>query len=125
MYTPNKMMEDFKLHYSVSDGARFTHTKIDKLPNLTYNFGIDGNWSAIDYRIRNTIDEAFRWFNTYWELQYADKKNETNQVVYERELKKEIIDAIERVNNNWMKKVHVDFENTFEDKLVKFIKNDN
>jgi|694.fasta_scaffold129108_2 hypothetical protein len=133
MHTVNSELEDFKLTYSdcvsvnSKNQKRYQHTVIDKLPTLTYKFGEENRWPATDYKISDRISEAFDWGASYWniETKYTDKgfeKKKNNQMLYEEDLKKEIVTAIIRVNNKWQERFNADFEIAFRDKLLDFIK---
>jgi hypothetical protein len=135
--TPNSDLIDFKLVYSENVGfdlqnkPKYKHTKIEALPKLTYDFAIGENWKATDYRVDNNWDNIFKWFSNYWNIknEFSEDLNQqkisrfkTNQMLYEEDLQNSILNAIESTNIKWKEKVRVDFENEFDDKLVKFIK---
>lgn len=135
--TPNSNLIDFKLVYSECVGfdlknkPKYKHTKIETLPTLTYDFAIGENWIATDYRVENNWDNIFKWFANYWNIEneYSEDFNQqkisrfkTNQMLYEEDLQSSILNAIESTNIKWKEKVEADFENEFDDKLVKFIK---
>ena len=135
-------MNMLKLKISTkSRGAdRWHHEEIDKTPALDYEFNRGTNWKASDYRLSDRTAVA-RFRNTYWEHQTIDPKQNkyhyfgpkksrrsenihrytTNLSLYEDELELEIQAAIAKVEKRWQAKYKADFENQFEDDLVKFV----
>lgn len=120
---------------------RWTHTEIVNTPYLDYKFNTGTNWKANDQRLNDRRAVAV-FQNTYWELPTIDhsqnkylyigsNKNRrienrhrqtTNLALYEEQLETEINKAVERLNKRWAVKFKTDFENHFEDDLVKFVK---
>lgn len=120
MFTRPEPLTYFKFQYSVNrNGNRFSNTVIDNLPNLGYRFTEGDNWNANDYRIKNKISEMDAWFKKYWTT--TDANRVRNDVAYEEDLEKAILNAYETVKENWNKKIEKDFEKEFAEDLVKFL----
>jgi hypothetical protein len=121
--------------------SRWTHNDIISTPYLDYEFNRGTNWKATDTRLDDRTAVA-QFKNTYWEQHTIDphqnkyhyrgpnktRRSENmgrytnNLSLYENELEMEIHKAIERLNQRWAEKYKTDFENHFEDDLVKFVK---
>ena len=135
-------MNKLKLKISTKSrhSDRWMHTEIVNTPTVRYHFKEGTNWKATDYRLSDRIAVA-RFENTYWEQQTIDphqnkyhyfgsnKRRSLNSnrftcnlSLYEDELEMEINKAVERLNKRWADKYKTDFENHFEDDLVKFVK---
>ena len=120
MFTRPEPLTYFKFQYSVNrNGNRFSNTVIDKLPHLGYRFTEGDNWNANDYRIKNKVSEMDAWFKKYWAT--TDANRVRNDVAYEEDLEKAILNAYEAVKENWNKKLEKDFEKEFAEDLVKFL----
>ena len=138
-------MNMLKLKISTKSSAyadRWTHSEVDTTPSVRYDFNEGTNWKATDPRLLNRKSEAYTFETNYWEqptidpsqnkyYYYGPNKNRrglnrgrftNNLSLYEDELEREIHKAIERLNKRWAEKFKTDFENHFEDDLVKFIK---
>ena len=57
------------------------------------------------------------WFKNYWAI--TDANRVRNDVAYEEDLEKAILNAYETVKENWNKKLEKDFEKEFAEDLVK------
>jgi hypothetical protein len=121
MHTPPRPFEYFKFQYSKNtNGSRFTHTVIDKLPQLSYRFAEGSNWKATDYRITAQKDAIYKWFEGYWD----NKSNSNfldNQTLYERDLEQAILNAYEEVNKKWTAKLEKELEENFDEKVLGFL----
>ena len=116
---------------------RWQHQEITDTPFLRYDYAEDNRWKATDSRLSDR-SAVHRFSHTYWQhttvnpsqtkYHYIGKRRvpnggriTTNLSLYEEELEREIHRAIERVNLRFQKKFCRDFENHFQDSLVKFI----
>ena len=121
MFTPNEPLWYFKFQYSInSNGSRFSHTIIDKLPNLHYRFALGSNWRATDYRVTTKAKEIEVWFKNYWETR-PSPNSVVNRGLYEKELELTIRQAYEELNEKWNKKLEAEFEQHFDDSLLSFL----
>ena len=137
-------MNKLKLKISTKSrqGDRWTHTEIVNTPTVRYDFNEGTNWKATDTRLFGRKQEAYKFETNYWELPTIDHsqnkyhyfgpnknrrmlnrgRHTTNLALYEEQLEMEINKAVERLNKRWAEKFKTDFENHFEDDLVKFVK---
>ena len=121
MFTNAEKLEEFKFQYSkISSGNKFRNTAIDKLPALSYRFGLEGNWKATDKRVASKLDKVYEWFDTYWKLN-SKETNKNNKSLYEQELEKAILSAYDSVNERWTKKLEAELEIEFAEDLHKFL----
>ena len=122
--------------------SRWTHTEIDTTPSVRYYFNQGTNWKATDIRLSGRKSEVYKFETNYWEQSTIDHsqnkyhyvgpnenrrienrhRHTTNLALYEKQLETEINKAVERLNKRWANKFKTDFENHFEDDLVKFVK---
>ena len=124
MNTQPSPLEYFKFQYSRnSNGSRFSHTIIDKLPQLSYIFSEGENWKATDYRIKDKWSEMDSWFQNYWNLRLTNNKR--NDELFEEELEQAILGAYENLKERWTKKLEKEFELEFEEAVVKFLNSKN
>ena len=124
MNTPPSPLEYFKFQYSRNtNGSRFCHTIIDKLPQLSYRFAEGENWNATDYRIKDKWSEMDSWFQNYWSLRLTN--NRRNDELFEEELEQAILGAYENLKERWTKKLEKEFEIEFEEAVVKFLNTKN
>jgi len=124
MNTQPSPLEYFKFQYSRnSNGSRFSHTIIDKLPQLSYRFAEGENWKATDYRIKDKWSEMDSWFQNYWNLRLTNNKR--NDELFEEELEQAILGAYENLKERWTKKLEKEFELEFEEAVVKFLNSKN
>ena len=134
-------MLKYKISTKSWHDSRWTHSEITSTPHLDYQFNTGTNWKATDERLNDRRAVAV-FKNTYWEqptIDYSQNKyhyfgpnknrrslntgrQTSNLSLYETELETEINKAFERVNKRWTEKYKTDFENHFEDDLVKFVK---
>ena len=120
MFTRPEPLTYFKFQYGINrNGNRFSNTVIDKLPHLGYRFAEGDNWNANDYRIKNKVSEMDAWFKKYWTI--TDANRVRNDLAYEEDLEKAILNAYESVKENWNKKLEKEFEKEFAEDLVKFL----
>ena len=142
----NKMiakMNMLKLKISTKsrNDDRWTHSEIVNTPYLEYKYNTGTNWKANDARLTDRRAVAV-FENTYWEQSTIDPsqpkynyfgpnntrrslnrgRHTTNLALYEEQLEAEIHKVVERLNKRWANKYKTDFENHFEDDLVKFVK---
>ena len=121
---------------------RWMHTEIVNTPTVRYDFNQGTNWKATDIRLSGRKQEAYKFETNYWEQRTIDRSQNkynyfgpnkkrrslntsrytSNLALYENELEAEINKAVERLNKRWAEKFKTDFENQFEDDLVKFVK---
>lgn len=121
MFTPNGLLGYFKFQYSINkNGTRFSHTCIDRLPSLHYRHGYGTNWAANDYRVTTKVNEISEWFNRYWDTR-ASSTSGSNQDLYEAELEQAILDAYNKLNEKWTKKLEHEFEQAFDNKILGFL----
>ncbi len=119
MNTPANPLEYFKFQYSRNtNGSRFSHTVVDKLPHISYRFAVGSNWNATDERIKNRWVEMDRWFQNYWNLR---KDGRRNGELFEEELEQSILNAYESLKEKWTEKLEEEFESEFEEDLTKFL----
>ena len=134
-------MLKLKISTKSRNADRWTHTEIVNTPNFRYDFNQGTNWKATDPRLSDR-KAVWNFESNYWEQKTIDpsqnkyhyfgpKKNRrsenyhrhtTNLALYEEQLEMEINKAVERLNKRWADKYKTDFENHFEDDLVKFVK---
>ena len=134
-------MLKLKISTKSRNADRWTHTEIVNTPSASYDFNQGTNWKATDIRLSDRREVAV-FQNTYWEqktIDYSQNKYHyfgpnkkrrslntsrytSNLALYENELEMEINKAVERLNKRWAEKFKTDFENHFEDDLVKFVK---
>ena len=118
MYTPKQKLNTFKFQYSTNHGgyARFTNTVIDTTPAIDYKFATGNNWTATDNRIKDKLDDAWKWHENFWNTIPKNSRT-TYQDLYETDLENEILEAYKRVNDKWSKKLHEDFEAHYDEVL--------
>lgn len=142
MYTSYTKTSNVKITISVKDiyKDRFVHEKIENFPLLEYKFGADGFWSRFDYRIADKNKEIYVWFDTFWEHKLPIKQNkyhyfgknktrrmknipryETNASAYERDLEQAVRNAYVETAKKWEKKLKDQFEEDFQEDLLKFL----
>jgi hypothetical protein len=120
MSTAKRKLNRFKFSYSTNhSNQRFTNTVIDTTPVLKYQFAQGKNWTATDNRIKDKFDDTLVWYENFWDTVNKNSR-ETYQQLYEADLKKEILEAYERVNEKWSKKLHADFEAHYADEVLGF-----
>ena len=120
---------------------RWMHTEIVNTPDVRYGFNQGTNWKATDSRLSDR-KAVWNFETNYWEQRTIDRSQNkynyfgpnkkrrslntsrytSNLALYENELEAEINKAVERLNKRWAEKFKTDFENQFEDDLVKFVK---
>lgn len=121
MFTPKLKLYRFKFQYSTNraGNARFTNTVIDTTPAINYKFGHGNNWKATDNRIKDKLEDSWLWLENFWKT-IPKNSRETYQQLYENDLEKEILEAYEKVNDKWSKKLHEDFEAHYADEVLGF-----
>ena len=122
------------------NSERFCHEKIERYPEMDYPFAQPGFWKRNDNRLSDH-KEVNRFMSDYWTEKFPIKqpkyhyfgKKKTRRILnvprhttrgreYELELENEMLKAKKRVDEKYRKQMEKDFENHFEDTLVKFIK---
>jgi hypothetical protein len=121
---------------------RWMHTEIVNTPTVRYDFNQGTNWKATDARLSGRKSEVYKIETNYWEqftIDHSQNKyhyigpnknrrienrhrHTSNLALYEEQLEMEINKAVKRLNKRWADKFKTDFENHFEDDLVKFVK---
>jgi hypothetical protein len=143
MNTTPTVMPHFKAVISTKhrNDDRFTNEKIEQVPQLEYKFGDNGNWSRNDSRLPNDRS-VYKFVENYWTQTISVKqpkyhyfgKNKTRRMLnpnrytnrltqYELELEDALLTAKSDLDKRWAKQFKMDFENEFNDDLVKFLKN--
>jgi hypothetical protein len=135
-------MLKLKISTKSRNASRWIHTEIVNTPDVRYPFNEGTNWKATDARLSGRKSEVYKFETNYWEqrtIDYSQNKyryfgpnknrrsenfhrHTTNLALYEEQLEAEIEKAVERLNKRWADKYKTDFENQFEDDLVKFVK---
>jgi hypothetical protein len=89
------------------------------------------NWSVDDPRIQDNIKEIQTYLEEWWNMKYnecdrdqdlEDGLSATNRVIWEHELYQALLQAARTVEERWQQKFHKEFENRFNDDLVKFLR---
>jgi hypothetical protein len=135
-------MLKLKISNKSRHASRWIHTEIVNTPDVRYHFNEGTNWKATDARLSGRKSEVYKFETNYWEQSTIDPtqnkyhyigpnknrrienfhRHTTNLALYERQLEAEIEKAVGRLNKRWAEKFKTDFENHFEDDLVKFVK---
>ena len=127
MFTDSKLLSYLRIKISQKPGERFVHTEIERLPQLSYRFMHEGNWSATDLRFTAKQDEAVQWIKDFWSTRLPNSYM-TNGELFEQEFETAVAPLVSQIINHhqtlvekWNKILEDDFEKKFDDKLLNFL----
>ena len=103
--TPFETIE-VRLSNRLGPSSNWKHKVFNTLPSLQVEF------EDIDTRFSDKSEELRLYRNAYWKSEL--KSGVTNQEQFERDLRKAVLKAVDKVRDKWNKKLSVDLNRDFK-----------
>ena len=95
-----------KVSWRPSSRRNWKHEEFNTLPSLKYEY------KDTDIRFADKSEELRLYRNAYWETELVSGVTRQNQ--YERDIREAVLDAINKVNDEWKKTLAEELERDFK-----------